>query len=158
MSDRLSPSPPYLNAQQIRRQGLSLVVLAVLLGLGVATWEIAWNVTPAIPLLKSTSYEDVQQGAVGMPRSRTGLIATNDNRGQVLFGRYCDSCHPAGREGIGASLRDEQFKRKFNTEEQIAAFVRIGGFDMRPYPLEFLADEDLREISRFILGFAEENP
>jgi cytochrome c551/c552 len=133
-------------------------VLAVLLGLGVAAWEIAWNVNPPIPLLNSTSYEDVQQGVVGMPRSRTGLIPTNDNRGQVLFGRYCDSCHPAGREGIGASLRDDQFKRKFKTEQQIAEFVRTGGFDMRPYPPEFLPDEDLMEISRFILGFTEEDP
>jgi cytochrome c551/c552 len=133
-------------------------VLAVLLGLGVAAWEIAWNVNPPIPLLNSTSYEDVQQGVVGMPRSRTGLIPTNDNRGQVLFGRYCDSCHPAGREGIGASLRDDQFKRKFKTEQQIAEFVRTGGFDMRPYPPEFLADEDLMGISRFILGLTEETP
>jgi cytochrome c551/c552 len=158
MSNLLFLSRQILSPQQARRRGVVLVVIAVLLGLGLAAWEIAWNVNPAIPLLNSPTYEDVQQGVVGMPRSRTGLILTNDNQGQVLFGRYCDSCHPAGREGIGASLRDEQFKRKFQTEAQIFEFVRTGGFDMRPYPPDFLPDEDLVEISRFILELPAENP
>jgi mono/diheme cytochrome c family protein len=73
-----------------------------------------------------------------------------------LYGRYCDSCHPAGREGIGSSLRSAQFKSEYTGAAQISAFVRKGGFDMPAYPPDFLSDEDLSVIAQYVSGLAQE--
>lgn len=130
--------------------------VATLLGVAGALWMVMSSTEPNLALLASYSYRDIREGKVGMPRPRTGLILTSDNRGQVLFGRYCDSCHPAGREGIGGSLRSVQFKSEYTDAEQISEFVREGGFDMRAYPPDFLSDEDLSEIVQYVLGLAQE--
>lgn len=144
------------DARQAHIWGIVLLALALLLALAVALWEISSSAGPTTPVFGSTSYQDIRQGKVGLPQARTGLIATNDNRGQVLFGRYCDSCHPAGLAGVGASLRNAQFKREFTSTAQISETVRKGGFEMRAYPAEFLSDDDLNDISQYILSLPPE--
>jgi mono/diheme cytochrome c family protein len=86
---------------------------------------------------------------------RQSLVATAENRGQVLFGRYCDSCHYGGNENIGASLRSSQFKRTYTAKEKIADFVRKGGFDMPAFSRAFLSDADLDAISEYVRTLPE---
>lgn len=97
------------------------------------------------------------QGARIAPVSgeRESLVLRSDNRGQVFYGRYCDSCHPGGNENLGASLRSAQFKRTFNTPEKVTTLVRRGGFDMPAYPKELISDADLAEISSYVISLPE---
>jgi mono/diheme cytochrome c family protein len=144
------------DTRQAHIQGMAMLALALLLGVAGALWEIGSSTGPTTPLFASPSYQDIRQGKVGIPRARTGLIPASDNRGQVLFGRYCDSCHPAGQAGVGASLRDDQFRRQYTSAAQISEFVRKGGFDMPAYPPDFLPDEDLSAISQYVLSLSPE--
>jgi len=130
--------------------GLGLLVFTTLLAVVVVLGLVTWSTTPR-PLL-------AREQPAGVPRPRTGLIPTSENRGQILFGRYCDSCHTAGREVLGSSLRNAQFKRQYATIDEIAKIVRISGFDMPAYPPALLSDENLRSIAEFILSLPEENP
>jgi len=84
------------------------------------------------------------------PRPAVGLVERSDNRGQVLFGRYCDSCHPAGREGIGSDLEGTQVKRQYTSDEKIITYVRAGGFDMPAFPKTLISDEDLAAIAAYV--------
>lgn len=144
-------------SQQVRVRGLALLLFAILLGIGGAAWEVMSPTGPTTPLFNALSYRDVQQGNVGVPRPRTGLIATSDNPGQVLFGRYCDSCHPAGRAGIGSNLRSAQFKQEYTSADQVAEFVRKGGFDMPAFPPNWISDAELAKISQFALSLSEDS-
>jgi mono/diheme cytochrome c family protein len=94
----------------------------------------------------------------GVPRSRTGLVATSENRGQVLFGRYCDSCHTAGREMIGPSLRTAQFKGQYKSADEVIHFVRTGGFDMPAFPEALVSDEELQKIADYVVSLPEDTP
>ncbi len=143
-------------ARQGSIRGIALVALAVLLGIGGGVWEIRASTGSKTPLVAYLSYQDIREGKVGMPYARTGLILSNDNRGQVLFGRYCDSCHPAGLKGVGATLRSDQFKRQYTSAEKIKEVVRKGGFDMRAYPPDFLSDEDLDAIVQYVMSLPKE--
>lgn len=142
--------------RQAHTWGMTMLAVALLLGVAGALWEITSSTGPTGAIFTSSAYEQIRQGDVGVPRARSGLIETSDNRGQVLFGRYCDSCHPAGRAGVGASLRSAQFKREYTSAAQISEFVRKGGFDMRAYPPEFLPDDELNTISQYILTLPAE--
>jgi mono/diheme cytochrome c family protein len=134
----------------VHGSGLGLLVFTTLLAVVVVFGLVTWSTTPR-PLL-------VREEPAGVPRPRTGLIPSSQNRGQILFGRYCDSCHTAGRVVLGPSLRNTQFKRQFPTIDTIAQVVRTGGFDMPAYPPALLSDDDLRKIAEFTLSLPEENP
>jgi mono/diheme cytochrome c family protein len=136
---------------RVEAKGLALIGLAVVLGVAAALGLVAWSAEPkALALSGSGSQENV-----GAPRSSSGLVATTENRGQVLFGRYCDSCHPGGDEGRGVSLVSKEFLRDFHNEAQIAQLVRDGTCKMPAYTRFLVSDGDLSEMSKFVLGRAQ---
>jgi mono/diheme cytochrome c family protein len=108
-------------------------------------------------MFASISYRAMRQGTVGVPHPRTGLVPTSDNQGQVLFGRYCDSCHPAGRVGIGTDLRSREIKRQYTSADQIAKVIRKGGYDMPAFPPDLVSDKELEPISQYVLSLPEES-
>ena len=137
-ADKLDrPLLPYAN----HVRGLAVLALGIACGLVVFAWIALRGAPPA-----GSAQAAVPFGI------RESLVLRSDNRGQVLFGRYCDSCHPAGQEGIGASLRSPQFKRTITTSEQIAGVVRKGGFDMPPFPPDLINDDDLNQIAAYVLS------
>lgn len=135
------------------RSGLALLGLSVVLGIAFSGFVGGWfgitvvDVSNRLPFGHATSGE--------MPRPRQGLVLTPDNRGQVLFGRYCDSCHPAGRESKGADLLGREFRRDFQNEFQISQLVREGTCVMPKYDRFLLGDDDLAEIAKFTLARAK---
>jgi mono/diheme cytochrome c family protein len=84
-------------------------------------------------------------------------VPTSENRGKVLVGRYCDSCHTDAREMTGPSLRTAQFKGQYRSADEIIHFVRTGGFDMPAYPETLVSDAEMQLISEYILGLPEES-
>lgn len=144
--------------------GLLLLVVAIALAAGVVytlqpgtgAGFAAWF--PGGPTVGvDTSTGGAGEGAAGVPRSRSGLVPTSENRGKVLFGRYCDSCHTDAREMIGPSLRTAQFKGQYKSADEIIHFVRTGGFDMPAYPETLVSDEEMQRISEYILSLPEES-
>lgn len=136
------------------QRGQAMVLLAVVVGLGVVLWLGGW-IGPS-PSTYAQVFAVIPRGDAGVPRPGQGLVLTADNRGQVLFGRYCDSCHTAGREALGPSMRSQQFKRQFSTATQIIEFVRHGGFSMPAFSKAFLSDADLADIATYVLGLPQE--
>jgi len=132
-------------------EGLVLLVVAVVLGVGTAVGLAAWSAEPRALALSDSGHQE----SLGVPRSSSGLVATTENRGQVLFGRYCDSCHPGGEEGRGVSLATLEFRRDFQTQTQVAQVVRDGTCKMPAYNRFLLADADLAEMAKFVLSHAE---
>lgn len=155
--------------------GLMLLFLATVLAIVVVVVLDEWSKDPGTPgqlfarLMGGPGFSlgisgngsetpQAPEGADGVPRSRSGLVPTSSNRGQILFGRYCDSCHTAGREMIGPSLRTVQFKSQYKTADKIVEFVRTGGFDMPAYPPTLVSDDELQKIAEYILSLPEESP
>ncbi len=144
--------------QQAHLQGIALLVFALVAGAVIAYWEASGSTgypNAAVAPLASLD-PSVRQANAGMPHTGASLVATGSNQDQVLFGRYCDSCHPAGEEGIGASLRDAQFKQQYTTPEQIIKVVRSGGFDMPAFPPTLLPDDKLQQITQYVLNLPPE--
>lgn len=133
-----------------RGRGLGLLALAVLAAIATVALLAAWSNNPQ-PLL-------VSEPAGGVPRARTGLVSTSQNAGQVLFGRYCDSCHTGGREFTGPSLRSARFKGQNPTVEKIITLVRKGGFDMPAFPPTLISDEEVQQIAEFVVSLPEDKP
>lgn len=132
-------------------------ILSVVIGVGLGLAVFAWISGPAT--VQASWLTSRPSHAVVAPRPAVGLVERSDNRGQVLFGRYCDSCHTAGREtSLGPSLRSAQFKRQFRSEEQIARVIREGGFDMPAFGADRIAEEDLTVIAAYVLSLPPENP
>jgi cytochrome c5 len=83
------------------------------------------------------------------------LILTAENKGQVLFGRYCDSCHPGGEEGRGKSLISTQFLRDFQKDSDVTQLAREGTCIMPKFSRFLLADGDMGEVSKFVVSRAK---
>lgn len=138
-------------ARQAHRRGLALLGAAAVLGVGMAVWLGSWGadfrVRAAI----------IQGGgeAIERPHPRAGLVPTNENRGQVLFGRYCDSCHPGGEKNKGKDLLGPEFRRDFRTEGDIVQLVREGTCVMPAYNRFVLPDADVAEMAKFTLARAK---
>jgi mono/diheme cytochrome c family protein len=129
-----------------------IVAFGAAAGVGLVIWMSGAGVSQVSAIAPTLRMQGVEP-----PRPATGLIERPDNRGQVLFGRYCDSCHTAGREVLGSSLRSAQFKRQFNTEQKIAKVTREGGFDMPAYPKSMVSDEDLALIAAYVQSLPQES-
>jgi cytochrome c551/c552 len=162
----IAPNQQAATLRRSRGVGLILYVSTITLAIATIAGIVSWSNNPR-PLSIAFGWEDGgnNPGSAlgggdtgGVPRSRGGLVATADNRGQILFGRYCDSCHTSGRNMIGPSVRTRAFKNEYNTPDKIINLVRKGGFDMPAFPTYVLSDDDLREITQYVLSLPEENP
>jgi cytochrome c551/c552 len=169
MNDLYNPRRS-VTARRSHIRGLVFLVVATILAVITALVMGEWSKHPGNPgdlfarLLGGSSISlDTSSGNSGtpqadVPRSRPGLVATGSNRGQILFGRYCDSCHTGGREMIGPSLVAPQFKSQYKSADKIMKLVRTGGFDMPAYPATLVSDDELRLIAEYILSLPEEKP
>jgi mono/diheme cytochrome c family protein len=97
-------------------------------------------------------------GRVVATQLSPALVDGVDNHGQVLFGRYCDSCHPGAGAGTGANLRTAQSHRQYSTEDSIIRLVRAGGFDMPAFPSQMLSDDDLAQIATYVRSLPVDTP
>ncbi|MEK7214033.1 MAG: cytochrome c [Chloroflexota bacterium] len=138
------------------RRGMTLLVLSLVLGVAFTGWLQGWVGSPHFSVTAGVGGGAATGGAV--PRARQGLVANAENRGQVLFGRSCDSCHSAGGEGRGVALVTPEFRRDFKAETDIIQLVRDGTCRMPAYSRAFLADGDLAEIAKFTLARARAAP
>jgi mono/diheme cytochrome c family protein len=128
---------------RVRLIGLAWIGLGLLIGVAIFVWLAANGSAAQSSWLPNPR-------AAASATAGPGLVERSDNRGQVLFGRFCDSCHPGGREGVGSDLEGTQVKRQYTTDEKIVSFVRAGGFDMPAFPRSLISDDDLAEIAAYV--------
>ncbi len=151
--------PNRLAPRRTHVRGATLLAASIVCGVAAFVLLAGWGANAKTTLREGAAFgpPSTLAGARGAlsGSARESLVLRSDNRGQVLFGRYCDSCHPAGAQGGGATLRTAQFKRQFDTPEQVAAVVRKGGFDMPAYPPSLLSDADLTDIAAYVVSLPE---
>jgi mono/diheme cytochrome c family protein len=134
-----------------RWAGWGMVLVAILLGCLTLVLIASMGNGP-------TSGDAAALSNAGSTLPSPALVDGVDNHAQVLFGRYCDSCHPGARAGIGANLRTAQSHRQYSTEDSIIRLVRAGGFDMPAFPSQMLADDDLTQIASYVRTLPVESP
>lgn len=66
-------------------------------------------------------------------------------KGQEIFKRYCDTCHPDGQQGVGPALKDREI-----SEEKIRFQVRNGVGDMPAFPKQLISDDQLDALVHFL--------
>jgi mono/diheme cytochrome c family protein len=149
-------APSRLAQRRAHVRGAALLAASIVGGLATFIVLAGWGASARAALRDSAAFGPPSTLAGGRgaqsASARESLVLRSDNRGQVLFGRYCDSCHPGGQEGIGPSLRSTQFKRTTTSEDKIVSTVRKGGFEMPALPPTLLGDADLSDIARYVLS------
>lgn len=146
--------------QQAHKRGRMVVFAALAAGIGIAVLLMGWFWQPPAALVEAVSVRSQEDG--GVPRPRQGLILTDENRGRVLFGRSCDSCHPGGGAGGGerggVDLLNPEFRRDFKTEADIIQLIRNGTCEMPAFSRFVLADDVVAQIAQYVLARAKAHP
>jgi mono/diheme cytochrome c family protein len=68
--------------------------------------------------------------------------------GQQVFVRSCNTCHPAGKLGLGPAL--DRLNDHFPTDLQLASFIRKGKGQMPPQPKSVLTDKELANLISYL--------
>ena len=66
-------------------------------------------------------------------------------KGEAIYQRYCDSCHPGGREDVGPALAGRKL-----SPGKVRWFVREGGDAMPAFPADKVSDEDLEHLAAYV--------
>ena len=72
-------------------------------------------------------------------------LSDPEERGRVVFMRYCQSCHPGGEAGLGPALNDKPFPgfmKKFQ--------VRNGLGSMPSFSDEVISDDELDDLISYL--------
>jgi len=85
-------------------------------------------------------------GGSATPTSEYGGANTT-SKGQAIFMRYCNTCHPGGERGVGPSL----ITRNEGAEE-IKAVVRHGKAQMPGFGAKVISDDDLNALVDYVIG------
>ena len=72
------------------------------------------------------------------------------SRGQEVFARYCNTCHPGGGRGVGPSL----VMKNYGADE-IKAVVRHGKAQMPGFGEKVIGDDDLNALVDYIMGMRQ---
>lgn len=71
----------------------------------------------------------------------------NSQRGELMYKRACNLCHPNGDEGIGESLR-----KSSKEDKAVARIIRAGKGHMPFFSMDKLSDQDVSDIIVFLRG------
>ena len=79
------------------------------------------------------------------PASPTAAVPTALVRGADHFTRYCQVCHPGGRQGVGPRLIDTPL-----SDTAIKDVIRQGKKNMPPFPPDLIPDPELQSLVDYI--------
>lgn len=89
-----------------------------------------------------------------VPIAEQELLSPSQQRGRVLFNRYCEACHPHGNGGIGGTLNTKPFP-----EVALRLKVRTGlGLDMPTFSADELPEPDLDAIVEYVQTLRSHDP
>lgn len=74
--------------------------------------------------------------------------ATIESRtGDLIYGRYCNSCHPGGGLGAGPSIKEMDL-----TRDRVKTIVRNGTNRMPVFPPTTITDPELELLVDYVLA------
>jgi mono/diheme cytochrome c family protein len=118
------------------------------------------NTARAITLLALGALVAGCAAAAGGTTKRSPPIAEQEplspaqQRGEALFMKYCNACHPQGEGGIGGTLNTKPFP-----EAALRLKVRTGlGLDMPSFSEEELPEPDLDHIVEYVQTLRTNDP
>lgn len=89
-----------------------------------------------------------------VPVAEQEPLSPSQQRGRVLFNRYCEACHPHGNGGIGGTLNTKPFP-----EAALRLKVRTGlGLDMPTFSADELPEPDLDAIVEYVQTLRSHDP
>ena len=68
-------------------------------------------------------------------------------RGDAIFARYCNTCHPGGGRGVGPSLTTRDY-----SVDELKAMVRHGKAQMPGFGASTISDADLDALVAYVQG------
>jgi mono/diheme cytochrome c family protein len=74
----------------------------------------------------------------------------NPSRGEVVFAKYCNSCHPKGGRGSGPSLVQTGISK-----DEFTRYVRNGKGRMPGFNEGLISNEDLDQMYEYISGLSK---
>ena len=77
--------------------------------------------------------------------SSTPAANATQTRGQIVFAKYCNSCHPGGGRGAGPSLVQAGI-----SESEFDEYVRKGRNRMPAFNEGLISNEDLDEMYSYV--------
>lgn len=92
--------------------------------------------------------------AVQRMNERASAARSADLTGEQLFMRSCNTCHPAGRLGMGPAL--EKMNEHYPTDEALIAFLRKGKGTMPAQPLASMNEKEMKGLVVFLRGMVTE--
>lgn len=87
--------------------------------------------------------EEVKRSAERREASRSTNLT-----GEQIFIRSCNTCHPGGKAGMGASL--ENLQKDFPDDEALKKFIRKGKGAMPGQPKEAINDQELESLVSYL--------
>jgi mono/diheme cytochrome c family protein len=100
----------------------------------------------AVPLLYACG------GGPANGNATATLPPAGEDRGQAIFARYCNSCHPGGGRGAGPSLHTLAGTW---SDMEIRTVVRQGKTRMPGYTDKVINDEELTDLVAYIRTMQE---
>lgn len=79
--------------------------------------------------------------------------STQIAEGQRVFMRYCNGCHPGGEGGLGPAINNKPLP-----DWLIRFQVRHGLGVMPSFSDEVISDQELRDLSRYLVALRRHNP
>ena len=67
--------------------------------------------------------------------------------GEMIFARYCNTCHPGGGRGVGPSLITEDY-----SEPEMRSIVRHGQKQMPGFGVQIISEDDLNALVDYVKG------
>ncbi len=77
----------------------------------------------------------------------TPAVVSGQTRGETVYMRYCNVCHPGGGRGSGPSLIEAAPRW---SDDRIRAIVRQGEKRMPPFSASSISDDDLTDLVAYI--------
>jgi mono/diheme cytochrome c family protein len=110
---------------------------------GVAAWLVGMTL---LALILTSCDVNGGSSSVTTPSVPTPpAVPTTLVRGEELFARYCQVCHPGGNAGVGARLIGLPL-----SDDQIKTVIRHGQKNMPAFAPETIPDADLQSLVDYI--------
>lgn len=81
------------------------------------------------------------------PPTPTDAASTPEDRGKIVFERYCNVCHPGGERGAGPAIIP---LLPTLTDNQMATLVRRGKARMPGYSQDTISDDSLSDLITYM--------